>query len=262
VTVDAGATSASGQVEVSLVIPAWDAAGYVAANAHRVLEYFAQRGIVGELVVADDGSSDGTADAVPAAPNVRVLRLPHRGKGGALRAGMTSAVGAIRAFTDADLPYGLAPLDAAIELLRAGRTDAVIGDRTLPGSSYRSSTIRRTLSTAAGLAFRVLGGSRVRDTQCGFKAFRGDVAQAVFSLARTNGFAIDIEILFLLDRYGFRVQPIPVRLEGAARSSVHAVRDALSAGRDVAAIRVGWMRGRYRAADLGALLRLGSEARR
>jgi dolichyl-phosphate beta-glucosyltransferase len=255
-------TTAIAPADVSLVIPAFDAAAYVTANAHRVLEHFAARGLSGELVVADDGSTDGTADALPQGPNVRVLRLPHRGKGSALRAGMTAAVGTIRAFTDADLPYGLGPLDAAVEILQAGRADAVIGDRSLPGSSYRSSTIRRTLSTAAGLAFRMLGGSRVRDTQCGFKAFRGDVADAVFSLARTDGFAIDIEVLFLLDRYGFRVEPTPVRLEGAARSSVHPVRDALAAARDVAAVRVGWMRGRYRQRALGALAEAGTEARR
>jgi dolichyl-phosphate beta-glucosyltransferase len=247
-------------IDVSLVIPAYDAAAYVSANARRVLDHFADRGIRGELVIADDGSTDGTADALPNHPGVRVLRLPHRGKGSALRAGMTSASGAIRAFTDADLPYGLGPLDEAINVLRERRADAVIGDRTLPGSSYRSSTMRRTLSTAAGLAFRVLGGSSLRDTQCGFKAFGGDVADAIFSAARTNGFAIDIEVLFLLGRAGFTVQPIPVRLEGAARSSVHPVRDALAAARDVAAVRVGWTLGHYRDAGLGTLARAGDEA--
>jgi dolichyl-phosphate beta-glucosyltransferase len=175
---------------------------------------------------------------------------------------MTSAAGRIRAFTDADLPYGLDPLDAAVELIRDGQADAVIGDRTLPGSRYRSSTVRRTLSTAAGLAFRALSGSGLRDTQCGFKAFRGDVADAVFSLSRTDGFAIDIEVLFLLERSGLTVRPIPVRLEGAARSSVHPLRDAFAAARDVAAVRLRWTRGRYRGPGLGALAATGSEARR
>jgi len=248
--------------EVSLVVPAFNGAEYLPTNTERVLAHFAERGIDGELIVADDGSTDGTAESVPEAPNVRVLRLPHRGKGGALRAAMTSAAGRIRAFTDADLPYGLDPLDAAVELIRDGQADAVIGDRTLPGSRYRSSTVRRTLSTAAGLAFRALSGSGLRDTQCGFKAFRGDVADAVFSLSRTDGFAIDIEVLFLLERSGLTVRPIPVRLEGAARSSVHPLRDAFAAARDVAAVRLRWTRGRYRGPGLGALAATGSEARR
>jgi glycosyltransferase involved in cell wall biosynthesis len=240
--------------DISLVLPAYNAAPYVAVNARRVLDHFVAQGVNGELVVADDGSTDGTADAVPAEPNVRVLRLPHRGKGGALRAGMAAATGTIRAFTDADLPYGLEPLDAAVEAIRAGRADAVIGDRTLPGSAYRSSPVRRLLSAAAGLAFRALSGGSLRDTQCGFKAFRGDVAGTVFSLAHTDGFAIDIEVLFLLGRYGFRVEPIPVRLQGEARSSVHPIRDAAAAARDVTAVRIGWIRGRYRSPALAALV--------
>lgn len=245
------------EVELSLVLPAFDCAPYIGTSVRRALGYFEEHGIQGEVVVADDGSTDGTADAVPAAPNVRVLRLQHRGKGGALRAGMTAADGRIRAFTDADLPYGLEPLKRASRLIAESGAHAVIGDRTLPGSEYRSTPLRRALSGFAGLAFRTLVVGEIRDTQCGFKCFRGDVAVELFRLARVDGFAIDIEVLFLLLRYGLDVQRIPVRLEGDSLSSVQVLRDSIRAARDVVAIRLGWTRGRYRSTVLPGIATQG-----
>lgn len=240
--------------EISLVLPAFNARAVVASSVERAQRHFEETARSAEILVVDDGSSDGTADAVADVPGLRVLRLPHRGKGAALRAGMTAARGAIRAFTDADLPYGLEPLDAAIELIRTERAHAVIGDRTLHGSTYRSAPIRRALSAAGSLTFRTVAGSAVRDTQCGFKAFRGDVAAETFRLATVDGFAIDIEVLFLLLHYGLVVQAIPVRLEGGGgQSSVRLVRDSLAAVLDVAGIRLRWARGQYRSRALEAL---------
>ena len=240
---------------VSLVLPAYNAGGSISATVERALEHLQDRGIDGEIVVADDGSTDRTADRVPELPNVRVLRLPHRGKGGALRAGMAAAEGDVRAFTDADLPYGLEPLDVALRQLDRSGVHAVVGDRSLPESRYSSSTMRRTLSRLAGLAFRVVAGSGVGDTQCGFKAFRGDVAAEVFRLARVDGFAIDIEVLFVLRRYGLIVQPIPVRLAGEGRggSTVHLLRDSAAAARDLVAVRARWAAGAYRSEVLATL---------
>jgi len=232
--------------DLSLVLPAYDCASFIGANVSRVVATFEERGVRAEVIVVDDGSTDGTADAVPVVPGVRVLRLPHRGKGGALRAGMTAARGEVRAFTDADLPYGLEPVLAGAALTREGKVHAVIGDRTLPGSSYRSGALRRALSGLASLAFRGLAAGGTYDTQCGLKCFRGDVAAEVFGLARVDGFAIDIEVLFLLRRYGLTVERLPVRLESAGKTSVHVLRDTMAAARDVAAIRLAWARGRYR----------------
>ena len=135
-----------GNLECSLVMPAYQSARIIADNVARVVDFFDQRELRAELVVADDGSSDGTPDLVPSFPNVRVLRLPHRGKGGALRAGMAAARGDVRAFTDADLPYGLDQLPMAIRWINERRYHAVIGDRTLPGSAYADSSAQRPRS--------------------------------------------------------------------------------------------------------------------
>jgi len=239
----------------SLVIPAFNSRAYLPANVSRAGECLARAGIDAEIVVADDGSSDGTPDAVPAGDRVRVLRLPHAGKGAAVRAGMMAATGEVRGFTDADLPYGLDAIPLALQYVRERRYHAVIGDRTLPGAEYESpGPLRRVVSEVASFAFRTLVTGGIYDTQCGFKVFRGDVAGEIFRLARIDGFAIDVELIYLLLKYRLDVKRIPVRLERTAPSSVRVIRDSARAFTDIARIRGRWAAGRYRSPILERLL--------
>jgi glycosyltransferase involved in cell wall biosynthesis len=243
------------QPAVSLVIPAYNSASYLNANVLRVRDFYAQAGVDGEIVVADDGSTDGTADSVGTSERVRVLRLPHRGKGAALRAGMVATTGAICGFTDADLPYGVEPLPLAISYIRERRYHAVIGDRTLPGSAYASTgLLRMAVSEFASFSFRTLVTGGIYDTQCGFKVFRGDVGREVFRLSRISGFAIDVEVIYLLLKYRLDVKRIPVRLERNESSSVRVIRDSAKAFGDIASIRWNWATGRYRTPLLVDLL--------
>jgi len=103
-------------------------------------------------------------------------------------------------------------------------------------------------------AFRTLVTGGIYDTQCGFKVFRGDVAAEVFRLARIDGFAIDVELIYLLLKYRLDLKRIPVVLERNAPSSVRVVRDSATAFRDIATIRWNWATGRYRSPALAALL--------
>jgi dolichyl-phosphate beta-glucosyltransferase len=243
------------QPAVSLVIPAFNSVGYLASNVARVRAFFEDSGIDGEIVVADDGSTDGTADSVTASERVRVLHLPHAGKGAALRAGMAATTGTIAGFTDADLPYGIDPLPLAISYILDRRYHAVIGDRTLPGSTYASTGLLRTaVSELASFSFRTLVTGGIYDTQCGFKIFRGDVGREIFRLSRISGFAIDVEVIYLLLKYRLDVKRIPVRLERNAPSSVRVLRDSAAAFGDIATIRWTWATGRYRTSLLEDLL--------
>lgn len=240
---------------VSLVIPAYNSARYLNGHVLRVMEFFERTGIDGEIVVADDGSTDGTADSVVPGSRVQVLRLPHRGKGAAVRAAMAATSGDICGFTDADLPYGADPLPLAISYIRDRRYHAVIGDRTLPGSAYASTGwLRTAVSEFASFSFRTLVTGGIYDTQCGFKIFRGDVGREIFRLSRIDGFAIDVELIYLLLKYRLDVKRIPVRLERNAPSSVRVVRDSVAAFRDIATIRWNWATGRYRTSLLVELL--------
>jgi dolichyl-phosphate beta-glucosyltransferase len=176
-----------------------------------------------------------------------VLRLEHRGKGAAVRAGMAATTGEVCGFTDADLPFGTDMLPLAISYVTERRYHAVIGDRTLPGSRYEHvAMLRRAVSELASFAFRTLITGGIYDTQCGFKMFRGDVGREVFRLTRIDGFAIDVEVLYLFLKYRLDVKRVPVRLERNEPSSVHVVRDSVAAFREIAAIRWNWAAGRYR----------------
>ena len=237
---------------LSLVLPAYESAGFVASSVKEVLAFLDRHGIDGEVVVVDDGSRDGTADAVPPAERVRVLRQRvNAGKGAALRVGMLAARGRVRAFTDADLPYGTEPLLSALGYIEARRYHAVIGDRTLPGSTYaHAGAVRGLVSSLASVGFRTLVTGGVYDTQCGFKAFRDDVARELFGLATIDGFAIDVELIYLMLKYRLDIKRLPVRLRRNASSSVRVVRDSIRASRDVARMRRNWALGRYRSPAL------------
>jgi len=242
--------------DVSLVLPAYDSADYIGASVASCLEFFERHGLQGEVIVADDGSSDGTHQLVPQGERVKVVRLEaNRGKGAGLRLGMSAATGRLRVFTDADLPYGLEPLLLARTFIEQRGFHAVIGDRTMPGSTYQSvGPARRVLSEAASFAFRTLVTGGIFDTQCGFKAFRGDVADELFRISRVDRFAVDVELIYLLLKYRLDIKRIPVRLERNASSSVHVVRDSLRSVVDITHIRLNWARDRYRSPVLEGIL--------
>jgi len=233
--------------DISLVVPAYNSAPFILSTVERALTFFETSGLRGEVVVSDDGSTDGTSAHVPADPRVKVIRAPHnRGKGAALKRGMLRAQGKVHVFTDADLPYGTEPILRAYHYIVSHRFHAVIGDRTLPGSDYgHAGLVRGTVSAVASFAFRTLVTGGIYDTQCGFKAFRGDVSRALFPLTRVDGFAVDVEVIYLLLKYRLDVKCVPVRLERNAPSTVRVGRDSALAMRDVVAMRVRWATGRY-----------------
>jgi dolichyl-phosphate beta-glucosyltransferase len=190
------------------------------------------------VLVVDDGSSDGTPDLVDGyGRRFSALRLPaNRGKGGAVRAGMLAAGGQIVAFTDADLPYELDSLRAGYERLIATNTDAAFGSRVLAdaGRRVKSPLLRRAAGGVFRTLVRRLVTAPVTDTQCGLKFFRRDAARRVFSQATIDGFAFDVEVIYLANRLGLRWSEIPVVLVNEGESTVSLRRHGPAMLRDLA----------------------------
>jgi dolichyl-phosphate beta-glucosyltransferase len=240
---------------LSVIVPAYDEATRIAPTLHRICAYLEARPEPYEVIVVDDGSRDATRAIVTGvaarAPRVRLLALArNRGKGAAVRAGVLASRGDEVLFTDADLSTPIEELARLRAALAAG-ADLAIGSRAAPGDVLRRQPRRRRLQgrafrlVVAALGFRSI--ARLRDTQCGFKLLRGDVARRLFAQLTLTGFAFDVELLALAHPR-HRVAEIAVAWRHADGSKVRPGVDALRMVRDLAHLRLRWAwRGRPRA---------------
>ena len=244
---------APGTLRASIVLPALDEAPRIGAAIAEVRSALAELAVDGlEIVVVDDGSADGTADAALAGGADQVVVLPrNRGKGAAVRAGVRVARGRTVAFTDADLSYSPDQLAVVIGQVEDG-WDVAVGSRRHPDTTtvQGAGSVRDVGSRVINLVTMAVLLSRPHDTQCGLKAFRSDVAMLVFGLGRVDGFAFDIELLHLVERHELSLVEVPVRLVSAERSTVHVVRDGLRLLRDVWRIRHWSATGAYESSEL------------
>jgi glycosyltransferase involved in cell wall biosynthesis len=235
------------QPRLSVVLPAFQAEGRVGESVARVrleLSALADRGEL-EIVVADDGSTDGTVDEARRARADRVVVNDRNlGKGAAVKAGVAAARGRTVAFTDVDLAYPPAQILRLLEAVEAG-SPMVVGSRWASAStaSTRRWGLRKLNSRLFNLATRVTVGVW-RDTQCGLKAFDAQAAEAIFGRARLNGFAFDVELFLAAEALGVDVAELPVQLDNRDETTVH-LRGQVSAVIDLLRIRRRLRRGGY-----------------
>lgn len=218
---------------LSVVIPAFDEARRLQDSLSRITTYLRERFARWDILIVDDGSTDGTADLVTrlhgSDARIHLLRLPmNQGKGAAVRAGMLAARGDLRLFSDADLSTPIEELESALSAIDAGAAIA-IASRGLPDSRLvrRQRWIRERLGRTFNALVRRITGLPFADTQCGFKLFTQEAADAIFRRTTVDRFAFDVEVLLLANRLGYHVVEFPARWHHAAGSKVHLVRDAL-----------------------------------
>ncbi|HWD48056.1 MAG TPA: dolichyl-phosphate beta-glucosyltransferase [Actinomycetota bacterium] len=232
---------------LSIVLPCLDEAERLPGTLATYLAHFPPGRSEVELIVVDDGSTDGTtviADQIAAAdPRVLVVRTTHNhGKGYAVRTGIQAAQGELVVFTDADGSYSPEQLERVVAALAAA--PVAIGAR-LGSQAGAGPPLRRLASRVFNRVMRRLLGLPFSDTQCGLKGFRRDAAEAVFRRARVDGFAFDAEALLVARRLGIEVVEVPVRAEERQGSRVRLGGDAVAMLGDVWRVRRAAAAGAY-----------------
>jgi dolichyl-phosphate beta-glucosyltransferase len=206
--------------ELTIVVPAYNELGRIEPTLEKLLAYGVGRFDRFEIIVVDDGSSDGTADVVEKlfGDRVRVIRKRQGGKGSAVRAGVLAAKMAWLLFVDADMSM---PITEFERLEPYGETTPiVIGSKRARGADVQYPAGRRFFGGIGQRIIALFVVSGFHDTQCGFKLFRTDVAQELFRAQTIDGFGFDFEVLFLAKRLGYGVSEVPVRCEHQIGSSV------------------------------------------
>ena len=238
---------------LSIVIPAYNESARLPATLTRVVQWMNEAHITGEVIVVDDGSTDDTAalaeQMAATHPTVSVVRLPgNQGKGAAVRRGVEVATEAWVLFSDADLSTPIEEAERLASLADAG-ADVVIGSRDAKDSQierhqpwYREAMGRTFNRIVQALAVRGF-----RDTQCGFKLFSREAARRCFGQMTIERFAFDVEVLYLAQRFGYRIEEVGVRWVNDERTTVDPLRDAAKMFVDVLKIRR-----RHRALDVTA----------
>lgn len=239
-------------LDLSIIIPAYNEERRLPRTLDSIFAYLELHSYRTEILVVDDGSSDGTPELVASYrgrnPSPRLVSNDkNRGKGFSVRHGMLEARGEIALFTDADLSTPIEEADKLLASIREQGYDGAIGSRAVDRSliQVRQSAIREQAGILFNRMVRWILGIDFSDTQCGFKAFRTERARIVFEQQRVERFGFDPEILFLAKRYGLRVAEIPVRWSHDAATKVNVAGDGLQMFLELLRIRWDALRGRY-----------------
>lgn len=236
---------------LSIVVPAYNEAERIGASLVRIREWIEAKGLDAEVLVVDDGSSDGTAkvagDLLRGGAGRVLGSGENRGKGHAVRTGVLAATGRWVLFSDADLSTPIEEYESLARVAREHDLDVVIGSRSLPDSRVEvpQGPLRRVLGAGFRFLVTALTGLSHRDTQCGFKLMDRARIRPLFEKMILDGFAFDVELLFLCRRFGFSVREVPVTWRNDTRSSVRVGIDPLLMLRDILRVRWAFHRGRY-----------------
>jgi putative flippase GtrA len=229
---------AEGDYRLTVVIPAYREVDRIKNTIERI------RSELGpkidndlEVIVVDDGSKDGTEEAAGLADQLIVLPR-NQGKGSALRNGVDKSNGRVVAFTDADLAYSPSQIFDLLVQVENGY-DWVVGNRHHVDTRtiVRAGFIRGMGGRLVNFATHLLLLGQYRDTQCGLKAFRSDVAKSLFSSSTINGFAFDVELFHLAERWRLSLSEISVEVEHSERTTVRVVQDGFRLLRDLIHVR-------------------------
>lgn len=245
-----GASPAIEPLTLSIVIPAFNEERRLQSTLDAVTGYLSQQPWRWDVRVVDDGSVDRTAELVETysarEPRVLVQREPHRGKGGAVKAGLLAATGAYRFICDADLSM---PIGEVSRFLPPSivHCDIAIGTREGMGARRVGEPMyRHVMGRVFNAAVQHLALPGIEDSQCGFKMFTAEAVRAIFPLVTVDGWAFDVEVLTIARQQGRRVCEVPIEWHYRNESQVSMMRDGAGMLRELFGIRWRAARGAYR----------------
>lgn len=229
------------RISISIVVPAYNEAARIGATLETLCEHFQQRSWDWEIRVVDDGSTDKTAGIAQSLaaeePRLVVQREPHRGKGGAVKAGLLAAKGSYRFMCDADLSMPISELKSFLPPLLDGY-DVAIGTREgVAARRVGEPRSRHLVGRMFNLAVQRLVLPGIEDSQCGFKMFTAAAVQAILPHTLVDGWAFDVEMLAIARAKGLRIVEVPIEWHYRSESRLSVARDGVSMLREILAIR-------------------------
>ena len=237
---------------LSVVIPAHNEEKRMLVTLEKISAFLKAKGYSHEIIVVDDGSTDNTVNVVEAFSKknnepIQILKSSFNyGKGHAVRKGVLASSGDYILFSDADLSTPIEEIEKFLPLFQEGY-DVVIGSRALRDSQLliRKPWYRENMGRIFNLFVRMFVMKGIKDTQCGFKVFKNEVAKKIFEKLNIEHFAFDVEALFIARRLGYKIRDVPVVWIDSLYSRVHIIRDSLRMINDLFRIFIYNLTGEY-----------------
>ncbi len=236
---------------LSIIIPAHNEAERLPSSLEAVKSFISSLPFETEVIVVENNSSDPTAEIVrermKTMPQLRLISLAQPGKGNAIRTGMLAAQGDYRFMADADFSM---PVEEIRKFLADGKPLApvAIASREAPGSKRIGEPFyRHLIGRIYNFLVRMLVLPGLQDTQCGFKCFSAEAAQAIFPLQRLEGWSFDVEVLTIARQLGFKITEVPITWHYQPGSRMHLLGDSLQMAKDLFTIRQYKKKGLYNA---------------
>ncbi len=249
---------------LSVVIPSYNEKPNLEKGVlNEVLEYLRRQNYQWEIILSDDGSTDGTLEALrkfaKGQPNIKVQANVHAGKAPTVKAGMLAASGQWRLFTDFDQSTPISEVENLLDYARRG-FDVVIGSREMIGAKRDKEPFHRHLmGRGFNILVQILAVPGFLDTQCGFKLFSAAATEKLFhslyiygdQKERKDAFtgAFDVELLYLARKFNYKIREVPIFWKHNETDRVSPIKDSVRMLRDIMRIRIADISGKYHEND-------------